>query len=65
MFKEQRAGPPLLRLMYIAETQINHPFTDVTFRRDSEEDVSGHVPPSPGPVPSAHLDQATSAVYLL
>ncbi len=49
MFKEQRTGPPLLRLMYIAETQIIPPFTDVAFRRDSEEDGSGHVPPVPRP----------------
>ncbi len=31
MFKERRAGPPLLRLMYIAETLINPLFTDVAF----------------------------------
>ncbi len=33
-----RAGPPLLRLMYIAETLINPLFTNVAFRRDSVGD---------------------------
>ncbi len=42
MFKERRAGPPLLRLMYIAETLINPLFIDVTFHGDSEGDGSGH-----------------------
>ncbi len=32
------AGPPLLRLMYIAETLINPLFTNVAFRRDSVGD---------------------------
>ncbi len=62
MFKEWQAGPPLLRLIYIAETLINPLFTDVVFRRDSEGDVSGHyesggvMPPNPPPpVTSAPL----------
>ncbi len=42
MFKEQPAGPPLLRLMYIVETLINPLFTDVAFWRDSKGDGSGH-----------------------
>ncbi len=64
------------RLMYIAETLINPLFSDVTFRRDSEGDGSGHYesggggghvlppppppPPPPSLVPSARLH--TSAV---
>ncbi len=32
------AGPPLLRLMYIAETLINPLFPNVAFRRDSVRD---------------------------
>ncbi len=42
MFKERRALPTLLRLMYIAETLINPLFTNVAFHRDSEGDRSGH-----------------------
>ncbi len=51
--------PPLLRLMYIAETLINPLFTDVAFLRDSEGDGSGPhgvtspPPPPPPPVPRA------------
>ncbi len=59
MFKEQPAGPPLLRLMYIVETLINPLFTDVAFRRDSKGDGSGHYESGgscpPSPVPSACL----------
>ncbi len=47
------------RLMYIAETLVNPLFSDVTFRRDSEGDGSGHYESggggmsSPPPIPSA------------
>ncbi len=35
--------------MYIAETLINPLFTDVTFRRDSDGDRSGHYESDPRP----------------
>ncbi len=52
MFNEWRAGPPLLRLMYIAETLISPLFTDVAFHRESEGDGSGQCESWRG-VPSA------------
>ncbi len=58
MFKERRAGPSLLRLMYITETLINPLFTDVDFRRNSDRsghNESGGSCPPPSPVPYACL----------